>query len=58
MNNDIVYTLRIDEDLYEKLRIVAAENSRSINKEIEHIIKIHVENFWKEKEREKEPVKQ
>ena len=33
------YPLRIDEELMEELRCLADEHSRSVNKEIEHLIK-------------------
>ena len=44
----LTYTLRISEDLMEQLREVAEYNSRSVNKEIEFLIKQHVETFQKE----------
>ena len=44
----ITYTLRISEDLMEQLREVAEYNSRSVNKEIEFLIKQHIETFQKE----------
>lgn len=46
MNNP--YPLRISEELMEKLRNMAEEHSRSINKEIEYLIKQAVEEFEKE----------
>lgn len=36
------FPLRLDDDLREKLRYIAAQNSRSLNKEIEFIVKQHV----------------
>lgn len=49
----LTYTLRISEDLMEQLREVAEYNSRSVNKEIEFLIKQHVETFQKEHKSEK-----
>lgn len=42
------YSLRIDQELMEKIKIVATENSRSVNKEIEFAIKRHILNFEKD----------
>ncbi|NLW78995.1 MAG: Arc family DNA-binding protein [Ruminococcaceae bacterium] len=42
------YTLRIDAALLEKLRFIAAYNDRSANKELERMIRKHVEAFEKE----------
>ena len=38
-NNQKPYSLRVDEQAFEKLRIVAKENNRSINAKIEYLIK-------------------
>ena len=37
------FPLRLDDDLREKLRYIAEKNSRSLNKEIEFLVKKHVE---------------
>lgn len=42
------FPLRLDDALREKLRYIANENSRSLNKEIEFIVKQHVSNYEKE----------
>ena len=42
-NNYAPFSLRISEDLMEKLKKSAKKNSRSVNKEIEYIIKLHLE---------------
>lgn len=42
------FTLRIPAELLEKLRSIAEENGRSVNKEIEVLIKKHVANFEKD----------
>lgn len=42
------FPLRLDDALREKLRYIAAQNSRSLNKEIEFIVKQHVSNYEKE----------
>ena len=38
------YPLRIDQELMEQLKLVANENARSVNKEIEVAIRKHVKN--------------
>lgn len=42
------YPLRIDEELMEKLKYIANENSRSINREIEFAIKKLVKEYEEE----------
>lgn len=42
------YPLRIDEELMEKLKFIANENSRSVNKEIEFAIKRLVKKYEEE----------
>ena len=42
------YPLRIDEDLMEKLKFIANENSRSVNREIEFAIKKLVREYEEE----------
>ena len=42
------YPLRIDEDLMEKLKFIANENSRSVNREIEFAIKKLVKEYEEE----------
>lgn len=39
------FPLRLDDTLREKLRYIANENSRSLNKEIEFIVKQYVSNY-------------
>lgn len=41
------FTLRIDYDLLKKFRFVAEYNARSANREIEILIKKHVDEFEK-----------
>ena len=43
MNNKIATLIRIDEELYEDIKYLAEKESRSINKEIEYILKKYVE---------------
>ncbi len=43
------YPLRIDEDLMEELRILADEQLRSVNKEIEYLIREAIKRFKEEK---------
>ena len=42
------YPLRLDDTLREKLRWIAEQNSRSLNKEIEYVVKQHVTAYEKE----------
>ena len=41
------YPLRIDEELMDGIRKIAELNSRSVNKEIEYIIKKKIEEYKK-----------
>lgn len=47
---DKVFTMRIDEELLEKIRVQADQNKRSIAKEIEYILQINydLENIGKD----------
>lgn len=42
------YPLRVDKQLLEKFKVVAAENGRSVNKEIEMLIKQAVASYERE----------
>lgn len=42
-----VYPLRVSKELIQKIKYIADRNSRSINKEIEQIIKQYILNFEK-----------
>lgn len=42
------YPLRIDKALMEKFKVVAAENGRSVNKELEMLIKKAVRSYEQE----------
>ncbi|WP_310604244.1 Arc family DNA-binding protein [Anaerosporobacter sp.] len=49
MRSDIAkFTLRTDTDLLKKFRFVADYNARSANREIEVLMKKHVDEFEKE----------
>ena len=37
--------LRIEEDLYEKIRVLARKDHRSINNMIEHVLQTYVEEY-------------
>jgi hypothetical protein len=39
MNNQKSFSLRVDELAFDKLRVIAKENNRSINAQIESLIK-------------------
>lgn len=42
------FPLRLEDELREKLRIIAEQNSRSLNKEIEFLVKQYVSAYEKE----------
>lgn len=42
------YPLRVNRALMEKFKVVASSNGRSVNKEIEYLIKISVRSFEQE----------
>ncbi|MEM1485014.1 Arc family DNA-binding protein [Oscillospiraceae bacterium PP1C4] len=39
------FSLRISEDLLDKIKVIAHENGRSANKEIEHVLKEYVKAY-------------
>lgn len=48
MHNDIIkFTLRTESELLQKFRYVAEYNARSANRELEVIIKKHINEFEK-----------
>ena len=44
----IATTLRIDEQSYEKIAVLADKEERSINSQILYILKTYIENYEKE----------
>lgn len=42
------YPLRIDKEIIEKAKVIAKENGRSLNKEIEYLLKNHISQYEKE----------
>lgn len=42
------YPLRIDDVVMEKTKMIAAENGRSVNKEIEFLLRESIKNYEKE----------
>lgn len=42
------FPLRLEDSLREKLRYIASQNSRSLNREIEFLVKQHISNYEKE----------
>ena len=42
------YPLRIDNDLMEKVKIIAQKEDRPVSKQLERIIKLYVEQYEKE----------
>lgn len=47
--NILNFTLRIEEDMMEKLREIAAEHTRSVNSEILDLIKKAIKDYEQEK---------
>lgn len=45
------FSLRIPEELLEKVKIISNKNKRSANKEMEYIIQSHVEDWEKNNEK-------
>lgn len=41
------FSLRVSEELLEKIKYIASKNKRSANKEIEFVLEQYVENFEK-----------
>lgn len=41
----IRFSLRIDDEIMEKLKVISDENGRSINKEIEQLILKHIRDY-------------
>lgn len=39
------YTLRMDEELVQKMKVIAEDERRSLNREFEYIIKLSVKHF-------------
>ncbi len=39
------YPLRVDHEIMEKFRIIASENGRSVNKEIEFLMKAAIKQY-------------
>lgn len=44
-----VFTLRLNEDNFEKIKVIADKNKRSIAMQIEYLIEQHIEEYEKEK---------
>ena len=42
------YPLRLDKEILNKLKIIAKENGRSLNKEIEYLAKKHINEYEKD----------
>lgn len=49
LNEQKRFTLRLDKNLFEKVKLQSKNNKRSIAKEIEYLL----ENYFKEKEKDK-----
>jgi len=46
-SNKPKFTLRVDKKTLDKLRYIADNNFRTINKELEMLIKMHIDSFEK-----------
>ncbi|WP_458119314.1 Arc family DNA-binding protein [Paenibacillus sp. Z6-24] len=44
-----VFTLRLHEENFEKIRVIAEKNKRSIAMQIEYLIEQHIEEYEREK---------
>lgn len=42
------YPLRIEKEILEKAKLIAKENGRSLNKEIEFVLKKHITQYEKD----------
>lgn len=51
LENKIATLIRIDEELYKDIKYYAIKESRSINKEIEYILKKYIEEQEKKEEK-------
>ena len=45
MAQALPYPLRLPDEVMDKLRVVAKENGRSVNKEIEIVVRNHIKRF-------------
>lgn len=45
MGNKVAYTMRIDEDIYEKAKLVAENELRSVNNLIEYLLLQKIREF-------------
>lgn len=45
----VQFTLRVNPEIYEKFRYLSGYNGRSINSELEILMRLHVEEFEKVK---------
>lgn len=48
MKNTISYTLRIDEEIHEKMKVVSKEQMRSLNSQLEYVMKEFIKKYEKE----------
>lgn len=48
MKSIVSSNIRVEEESWDKLRIIASKNKRSINKEIEYLIDERIKEFEKE----------
>lgn len=40
-----LYSFRCDDELIDKIEVIAKENTRTRNKEIEHVLKLYVKDY-------------
>ena len=49
MDNKVATLIRIEEEIFEKIKEIALEQNRSFNKQIEYILKKYIEENEKDK---------
>lgn len=52
MDNKIATLIRIEEDIFEEIKLIASEENRSFNKQIEYILKKFIEEQQEKKDKE------
>ena len=58
MSSKIAYTMRIDEDIYEKAKIVAESELRSVNNLIEFLLLKRIQEFESQHPTQQKPLDQ
>ncbi len=53
MDNKVATLIRIEEEIYEEIKEIAAEENRSFNKQVEFILKNFIEQYRNKEEENK-----